>query len=164
MTPRLLLAALALTAACLPATAQNLEQWGEAGGWDILVDPTVGNGCLMSSEFEDGSIVRIGIDATKDEGYLMAFNASWGDIEEGETYPIAFDLDGELYEGEAKGVWLGGTPGVDIAFDSEDFLLDLVQRSTMTLLSGGDEVMAIDLSGSLEGLEEAIACQEAQGN
>lgn len=162
MSLRLILSTLAFAALAVPAAAQDLVKWDEAGGWDVLIDPTVGNGCLISSEFEDGSTVRIGIDAEKDEGYVMAFNDAWGEIVEGQIYPVTFDLDGEEYEGEAKGTWLNGTPGVDIAFDSEDFIMDLAQRNTMTLSHDGDEVMAIDLSGSFEGLEEAIACQEAQ--
>lgn len=164
MTLRLLLSALAFTVFTVPATAQNLVKWGEAGGWDVLVDPSVGNGCLIASEFEDGSVVRVGIDAEKDEGYVMAFNAAWGDIVEGETYPISFDLDGEEYEGEALGVWLDNTPGIEIAFDSEEFIMDLALKNTMTLSHDGEVVMAIDLSGSFAGLEQAIACQEAQGN
>lgn len=162
MTLRLILSTLAFAAFALPVAAEDLVKWDEAGGWDVLIDPTVGNGCLISSEFEDGSTVRIGIDAEKDEGYVMALNVAWGEIVEGQTYPVTFDLDGEAYEGEAKGTWLNGTPGVDIAFDSEDFILDLAQKNTMALSHDGEEVMSIDLSGSFEGLEEAIACQEAQ--
>lgn len=164
MTLRFLLPLLAVTALALPATAQDLVKWGEAGGWDVMVDPTVGNGCLITSEFEDGSTVRLGLNITTEEGYLMAFNAAWGAIVEGETYAVSFDLDGEEYEGDATGVWLDGIPGVDIAFDTEDFIMDMATKNTMTLSHDGDEVMAIDLSGSFAGLEGAIACQEAQAN
>ncbi|WP_022703281.1 hypothetical protein [Pseudorhodobacter ferrugineus] len=163
MLIRLLLSAVALTALTLPAAAQDLIKWGEAGGWDVLVDPTVGNGCLISSEFEDGSVVRVGIDAEKGEGYVMAFNAAWGEIVEGDTYPITFDLDGEKYEGQATGIWLDDAPGIDIAFDSEEFVMDLAQKQTMTLSHDGEDVMSIDLSGSYEGLVQALACQDAQG-
>ncbi|MDN5788993.1 hypothetical protein [Pseudorhodobacter sp.] len=161
---RYILPALALTLLSLPASAQDLVKWGEAGGWDIMVDPTVGNGCLIMSAFEDGSTVRVGLDAEQDNGYVMAFNDAWGEIVEGQTYPISFDLDGAGYEGEATGVWLDGTPGVEIAFDSEDFILDMARKQTLTLSHDGEEVMSIDLTGSFEGLEQAIACQEAQSS
>lgn len=164
MKIRLLLSALALTILTLPVAAQDLVHWGEAGGWDVLVDPTVGNGCLISSDFEDGSSVRIGIDGVKGDGYVMAFNAAWGDIEEGKLYPISFDLDGETYEGEATGAWLDDVPGVDIAFDSEEFIMDLALKHTLTLSHDGEEVMAIELEGSLAGLDAALTCQDAQNN
>ena len=57
----------AMAAGALPAMAQDLIPYGEAAGWEIAVDPTVGNGCVMHSEFEDGSVVRIGFDMTEDK-------------------------------------------------------------------------------------------------
>ena len=151
-----------LVACALPAAAQNLVKWGEAGGWDVMVDPTVGNGCLITSKFEDGSTVRVGINPEDDDGYLMAFNEAWGAIVEGDTYAISFDLDGEEYEGDATGTWLAGTPGVEVSFDDSDFILDMVTKNTLILSHDGDEVMTIDLSGTPEGIEALIACQEAQ--
>ena len=164
MSLRLILSTLAFAALALPAAAQNLVKWGEAGGWDVMVDPTVGNGCLITSTFEDGSTVRVGINPEDDDGYLMAFNEAWGEIVEDESYPISFDLDGEEYEGNATGRWLGGVPGVEVTFDDSDFIMDMVTKNTMTLSHDGDEVMAIDLSGTPEGIEALIACQEAQSN
>jgi hypothetical protein len=40
--------------ACLlpvAAFAQSLEEWGSAGGWDVLIDPTLGDGCLIQAEY-----------------------------------------------------------------------------------------------------------------
>lgn len=151
-----------LLLSALPLCAQDLVSWGEAGSWDILVDPTLGNGCLIQSEFEDGSIVRIGFDNTEDGGYVTVFNAAWGDIVAGQDYPISFALDGETYEGTGTGIYLANEPGIDIAFDSVDFLFDIARKYTMTLYHDGDEVMAIDLEGSYAGLEGMLACQDEQ--
>lgn len=152
----------ALLAAPGATMAQDLVTVGTVGVWDILVDPTVGNGCLINSEFEDGSDVRIGFDAETGDGYLLAMNDAWGDIEEGQTYPISFDVDGTLYEGEAVGLYLDDMPGVDIAFDSADFLMDIAQKQTLTLSHEGHEVMSIDLTDSYPALEAAIECQSMQ--
>lgn len=156
----LLLACSALSA---PAAAQDLVHFGDVAGWEILVDPTLGNGCLIQSEFEDGSTVRIGLDASNGTGYLTAFNESWGDIEAEKSYPITFDLDGVIYEGEAKGIWLDEVPGADVVFVNEDFMFDLATKNTLTLFHAGDEVMAIDLSGTDAGLEQVLVCQDKQG-
>jgi hypothetical protein len=152
-----------LTILPLSLHAQQLEFWGEAGGWDVMVDPTLGDGCLIQAAYQDGSVVRIGFDRTQGAGYVTAFNDAWGDIEEGATYPILFDLDGQEYDGEARGIYLNGVPGADIYFTNPDFLWDIAAKYTMTLYNAYGEVMSIDLGGTMSGLEAAIACQEDMG-
>ncbi|MDT8857717.1 hypothetical protein RNZ50_22255 [Paracoccaceae bacterium Fryx2] len=156
-------AALLLSALATPVLAQGLVAWDTTAGWDVLIDPSLGNGCLIQSEFTDGSVVRIGFDLTEGMGYVTAFNEAWGAIEEGKTYPVSFTLDSEEYEAEAKGIYLEGVPGADIYFDNEEFLFDIAARQTMVLSHDGAEVMSIDLTGSAAALTDAIACQEAQG-
>lgn len=145
------------------AGAQELVQWGQAGGWDILVDPSLGNGCLIQAEYTNGVLVRIGFDLEGGVGYVTAFHDNWGDIVEGETYDVGFDLDGEYYEGVARGLYLNGVPGADIEFDNPDFLWDIAARQTLTLYNAHGEVMAIDLSGTMVALEGVIDCQDMQG-
>jgi hypothetical protein len=154
---------IAAFAAPTAGLCQDLELWGTAGGRDVLIDPSLGNGCLIQAEYQDGSLVRIGFDRTEGTGYVTAFNEDWGDVEEGVIYPITFALDGAEYEGEAKGIYLDGVPGADISFTNADFLFDLAKKYTMTLYHDGDEVMSIDLEGSYIGLEAVIQCQEELG-
>lgn len=163
MTLTKLALAASLSLLCTAATAQELVPYSEAGGWAVSVDPTVGNGCLLSSEFEDGSSVRIGFDRNAGNGYVAASNAAWGDITDGTDYPISFFLDEEKYDGNAKGIHLDDLPGVMVTFDSLDFLTDLAARNVMVLQSEGVDVMSIDLSGSDEAIAETIACQDVQG-
>lgn len=144
------------------AVAQDLVTMGTVGVWEVMVDPTVGNGCLINAEFEDGSDVRIGFDAESGGGYLMAMNNAWGDIEDDKSYPITFDVDGSVYEGQAVGLHLDDMPGVDIAFDSAEFLMDVAQKQTLTLIHDGQAVMAIDLTDSYAALEAALECQQMQ--
>jgi hypothetical protein len=145
------------------AMAQDLVPYSEAGGWSVVVDTTLGNGCLLTSEFEDGSTVRIGFDRNAGNGYVAAFNADWGDIEDGTAYPLTFLLDEESYDAEGHGMHLSDVPGVVIAFDNVDFLTDLAARNVMILQHDGTDVMSIDLAGSDEAIAETIACQEVQG-
>ena len=146
----------------LPAVAAELEYWSEAGGWDVLVDPSLGYGCLIQAEYQNGVLVRIGFDLNQGAGYITAFHENWGDIEEGAEYGVAFDLDGESYEGVAKGIYLNGVPGADIYFDNPDFLFDIAAKYTLTLYNEVGEVMAIDLGGTAVALDEAITCQDSQ--
>jgi len=154
---------LVLTLCAGPTMAQDLIHWGSSDYWDVLIDPTLGNGCLIQSEFTDGSVVRIGFDRTNGMGYLTAFNTNWGDIEEGAMYPISFTLDGEQFDGEAKGMYLNDIPGADIEFDNTDFFMSIAKRQTMTLYTDAGEVMSIDLTGSALALEAALQCQDEQG-
>ncbi|MFN3825173.1 MAG: hypothetical protein ACK4GW_00395 [Pseudorhodobacter sp.] len=156
------LACIASFALCAPVQSQTLVHWGDVPGWEIMVDPTLGNGCLIQSEFTDGSTVRIGLDAQEGNGYLTAFNENWGDIEEGAVYPVSFDLDGVIYHGEAEGIWLDDVPGADIVFDNVEFIVDIAAKRVLTLYHDGDEVMAIDLAGTAVGLEQVFICQDAQ--
>ncbi|GAA6180530.1 hypothetical protein NBRC116594_19680 [Shimia sp. NS0008-38b] len=143
--------------------AQELEPWGTAGGWDVLIDPTLGDGCLIQAEYSDGSLVRIGFDRNAGSGYITAFNDAWGSIDEGAIYPILFDLDGDEYEGEAEGIYLYDVPGADIYFDNPDFLFDIAAKYTMTLYNSEGLVMQIDLGGTMVGLEAALECQDEMG-
>lgn len=153
-------AIIALAAATGPAHAQSLEYWGAAGGWDVMVDPTLGNGCLIQAQYQDGSVVRIGFDLNAGSAYVTAFNEAWGDIDEGETYNISFALDDELYEGTARGIYLNDVPGADIYFENFEFLWDIAKRYTMTLFHEDRRVMAIDLEGSMVGLNAMAECQD----
>lgn len=145
------------------AFAQELVQWGASDYWDVMIDPSLGNGCLIQSEFEDGSLVRVGFDMTTGYGYVTIFNTAWGEIEDGALYPIDFALDDEQFSGEAKGMYLNGVPGADIEFDNVDFFMSIAARQTMTMYHDGDELLSIDLTGTMEGLEAVFECQEEQG-
>jgi hypothetical protein len=156
-------AALISVASAPASLAQDLVYWDQAGGWDILVDPSLGNGCLIQAEFTNGVVVRVGFARIEGGGYVSAFHDNWGDIEEGASYDILFDLDGQSYEGVARGLYLADVPGADIYFDNPDFLFDIAARQTMTLFNDYGEVMAIDLTGTMVALDAALTCQEQQG-
>lgn len=145
------------------ALSQDLVTVGEVGAWTIYVDPTVGNGCLINATFEDGSDVRIGFDAEAGTGYMIAANAAWAGIVEGTEYPIGLDLDGEVYEGTGVGIVIDDVPGVDIPFETIDFLMDVASKQTLTLTNEDGPVMSIDLTDSNTALQQAIDCQANQG-
>lgn len=61
-----------------------------------MVDPSLGDGCLIQSEFDDGSIVRIGFDLIQGGAYVTAFNMAWGEIEEGGIYSVLFSSTAKI--------------------------------------------------------------------
>ena len=161
---KLLVSGLVLAMSAVMVQAQDeLQEFDTVEGWNILIDTTIDNGCLIQSEFDDGSDVRIGFDRAANTGYVWASNAAWGDIEDGAAYPISFNIDGEVYKGEGKGLYIDEAPGIDIEFDSMDFLLAIAQKNTMELSNEAGPVMTINLAGTDAALARAIECQEAQG-
>ncbi|MBI1220914.1 MAG: hypothetical protein GC186_20530 [Rhodobacteraceae bacterium] len=145
------------------AQAGDLVEYSQVGVWDVMVDPSTGNGCLITADFDDGSEVRIGLDRDQGNGYVMAMNDAWGDITDDATYDISFAVDNQRYNGKATGVHLDDLPGVDIPVGNADFFGDLAQKSTLTLYAGHTEVMKIDLTDAGRAMEGLIACQKAQG-
>lgn len=155
--------ALAMSLSAGAAFGEGLEHWGASDFWEVLIDPSLGNGCLIQGEFQDGSLVRIGLDRNTGSGYVTVFNTAWGEIEDGATYPISFTLDDESFDGEAKGLYLNDVPGADITFDNVDFFMSIAQRQTMTMFHDGNEVLSIDLTGTMAGLQAVLECQDEQG-
>ncbi|WP_170328857.1 hypothetical protein [Ruegeria arenilitoris] len=157
---------LALTFAAFTATAawsQELIDKGFIEGWNIMMDPALGNGCLIQTIYQDLSVVRIGYDALDNRGYFAVFNKAWGDIKQGESYPIRFELDGKSFDATAIGFNQGRVPGATVFFTDRNFVNAIAQNKTMTVYNtAGEVVMAIDLNGTAKALEYARECQNRE--
>lgn len=160
-----LLVTATLCLGAVSASAQALIDKGFVAGWNVMVDPAMGNGCLIQTVYEDYSVVRIGFDAQNNRGYFAVFNKAWGDIRKGETYDITFDLDGQKFDARATGFVLNKVPGAGVFFDDRDFVHAIAQRKVMTVYGHtGQKVMAIDLKGSAKAIEYARKCQDEMGS
>ena len=159
-----LFVALSLAVSPGAARAQGLIDKGFVAGWNIMVDPAFGNGCLIQTVFQDYSVVRLGFDAENNRGYFVVFNKAWGDIEKGATYNITFDLDGQKFDAVATGFYLDKVPGAGVFFDDRDFVYAIARKKGMTIYGpAGEQVMAIDLAGSGKAIEYARKCQKEMG-
>ncbi len=154
---------LALTFAAFTATAalsQELVDRGFVEGWNVMMDPALGNGCLIQTVYQDLSVVRLGYDALDNRGYFTVFNTAWGEIEPGQSYPIRFELDGKSFDATAIGFKQDRVPGATVFFTDRDFVAAIAQNKTMTVYNpAGETVMAIDLKGTAKALEYARECQ-----
>ncbi|WP_171238675.1 hypothetical protein [Ruegeria sp. HKCCA5763] len=154
---------LALTFATFTATtalSQELVDKGFVEGWNIMMDPALGNGCLIQTVYQDLSVVRLGYDALGNRGYFAVYNKAWGDIKQGESYPIRFDLDGKSYDATAIGFNERDVPGATVFFTDRGFVNAIAQNKTMTVYNpAGEVVMAIDLKGTAKALDYARDCQ-----
>ncbi len=154
---------LALTLAAFTATAalsQELIDKGFVEGWNIMMDPALGNGCLIQTVYQDLSVVRLGYDALDDRGYFTVYNKAWGNIEPGQSYPIRFELDGKSHDATAIGFRQDRVPGATVFFTDRDFVNAIARNKTMTVYNPeGQTVMAIDLKGTAKALDYARDCQ-----
>ncbi len=147
------------------AAAQTLIDKGFIAGWNLMVDPAFGNGCLIQTVYEDLSVVRLGYDAQNDRGYFAVMNRAWGQIKQGTQYNIKFDLDGQVFDAVAIGMKQGKVPGAVVFFTDRNFVHAIAQKKVMTVYGQtGQKVMAIDLHGTAKALEYVRSCQAEMGS
>lgn len=161
---KLAAAVLAMSLATGPVTAQQLIDKGFIHGWNLMVDPSFGNGCLIQTVYQDLSVVRLGYDAKNNRGYFAVFNKAWGQIEQGKQYNIRFDLDGQSFDGVAIGMKPSKVPGAVVFFTDRNFVHAIAQKQGMIVYGQtGQQVMAIDLTGSAKALDYVRQCQDEMG-
>jgi hypothetical protein len=143
------------------SAAQDIVRWGSAGGWDIMIDPSLGNGCYIYTEYDAGTVVRLGFSPDDDEAYLMVGNAKWNSIQDGKDYDVQvrMDRDSPWYV-TATGVQFDGLPFLMAETDDTDFLLDFAKKNSLAVSYGGQTVTSLSLSGTYAAVSEMINCQE----
>ncbi len=147
-------------ASVVPATAADLVPWGESGPWTILRDPNRGNGCLVETALSDGSYLRIGFEKKGDgKGYISSFNPFWEQFKEGDSYDVAITFGDRSFVGKGKGAKLDDMPGVIVAADNIDLLVELAKAETVNLSANGGEGLTVALKGSYDAIEQALICQ-----
>lgn len=144
------------------AHAQGVEPWGEAGGWNILVDRSTGNGCLAEKSFEDGTLVQIGVVPSSEGGYFAAYNAEWTNIENGATGVVNFDFGDARFAGEVVGQIHNDLPGGYAYFDNPNFVSEFAKRRAVKVFGENDRMIEINLTGTKKAIEAVLKCQDEQ--
>ena len=142
--------------------AQELTKWSDSGNWEILVDPAVGNGCLMQSYLADDTLVRIGAVPSREGGFIAVMNKAWQDIEEGATAVLNFDFDGDLFAGDAEAIIEGEMRGGYAFFNNPEFVQGISKWKTLVVSGAGDREVTIDLTGTMVAVNATLDCQKKQ--
>jgi hypothetical protein len=143
-----------------PALAVDLVPWGESGPWKILRDPNHGNGCLVETALSDGSYLRIGFEKKGDgRGYISSFNPAWTAIKEDKKYEVAVKFGDRSFVGEGRGGKLGDMPGIIVAANNLDLLVELAKADSVNLSADGGEGLTVALKGSYDAIQQALVCQ-----
>lgn len=146
-------------AGALSVSAGAEEFWAQSGQWDIYAEP--GLGCFIERNESDGAL-RIGIETYADRAFFATISPYFDGISDGQTYNVTFALDREIYEGQATGLVINGTPGYLVETDNAEFIYDIAKKYTLEMWHDGQSVLEIDLNGSYRALSEAVNCAEQQ--
>lgn len=157
---RVLISALCLCAS--PLFASDLALWGDFGAWSVLVNPATGNGCFAQKTFEDGTLVQIGAEPSRNGGFFAAYNADWDSIETGASGTVQFDFGDALFAGNVVGRNQDGLPGGYAFFDNPNFVTEFAKRRSVKISGESGSMVEIDLGGTKTAIDSVLACQEEQ--
>lgn len=156
-----LAASLAATSIAPAMAASDAIRWGKVQGWDVMIDPTLGNGCFVYTTYDGGTALRLGFSPDDGEAYLMVGNLKWGSIEHGKTYPIEFKMDRDApWRATATGVDFDGLPLLMVSTDEPDFLIDFAKKNSLQVTYRGTIVATLSLRGTYAAISEMINCQD----
>jgi len=155
------LAAIAIVSGTAVA-ASDFSDWGAAGAWKILVDPTNGNGCLAQKTFDDGTVIQIGGVPVRKGGFFAAYHADWTDIEAGAAGVLTFDFGDARFAGDVVGKIADGIPGGYAFFDNPAFVDEFAKRNSVKFSGERGKGAEISLAGTTKALAAVRACQKEQ--
>ena len=154
---------LALGLAFCAATSASAEakKYGSEAGWDIFVNDSMGPGCLIARKLNPETQVQMGIDATAAPlGYMALYTKAPAQVSAGEQLSVVFDVDGQKFTGEAKGLQMEGFRGASVAVNNLDFIYDLAKKKTLTITPDGRDPIVVSLAGTDAAFKALRECQQ----
>jgi hypothetical protein len=155
----LAIGALAATAAVAQTT---YKKYGEAAGWQILINENT-NGCFMAQGIGTDRQIQMGVSKTTDQrGYLALYTKKDANVSSGQKIDVLFDVDGQKFTGEATGVDMEGFDGAYVHFSNPDFIYGLINKKSMTITPKGRPPIVVNLAGTEDAFKALRACQDAR--
>jgi hypothetical protein len=149
-----------LGAMSLPSAAEDALSWGHSGNWRIKVDQSLNNGCFMIGSYQQGEILRVGVDKVHDQGYIMLTNSAWRSLEVGMKYKLTFKFDDEPgWGGTFTAVKLDTTVALVNYFTKSEFLKDLASKQVLAIYFGEKPVATLPLTGTFAAVQSLAQCQ-----
>ena len=139
-----------------------LENWGTSGDWEVLVDKSKSNGCLMQKTYLDGTLVRLGQLPAENGSYFAALNRDWTHIDATMKDEFYFDFGDELFSGEVVGIVEGAWHGGYAFFNNPEFIEYIGAKTEVTIEGSRRVPLKLNLKGSQRALAELMRCQSEQ--
>lgn len=156
-------AAAAVLAVVGTAAFAQVTEWKTVGDWNINVDASSGNGCLMSKQYDNGIMLQFGLLPLRNGGFFAAYNKDWTFIEKGKDAPVTFLFEGIRFDGKSQGYVSGPWYGGFVFTNNPALVYEFAKKKQMTVTAGDNPPVTLSLDGTLKATDELIACQEAQG-
>jgi hypothetical protein len=160
----ILLAVVGFTTPCLSESAapSSLEKWGDAGEWEVFVDSSKNNGCLIQKLYPDGTLVRIGQLPAENGSYFAALNRDWTHIDESMSDQFYFDFGDDLFVGEVVGMIEGDWRGGYAFFNNSEFIDGIGAKSEIIIEGSRRVPLNVSLKGTQRAIAELGRCQSEQ--
>jgi hypothetical protein len=158
-----LLSILSMGAFAAPAFSWNdgMPAYAQVGGWQVRVDPAVGNGCFASQYYEDGTGIKLGIDPERHNLYLILGNLAWTSLEEGKTYRLRFVFDqAKAYDSDLEAGALGDWVVLGRSGLGADFMTDFAESTGVRIDYRGAPIAHLSLRNARAALTEMTKCQK----
>jgi hypothetical protein len=159
--------AVLLFAAAPALGQQETVLWGETGNWQVLVDPSQGNGCFTYVGYQDGSFFRAGYDKRDDTAYVFFGDPDWASLVPGNSYTLRlyFDPIESWWDADALAQEFDdGALFLRIDSSDENLLDDVLKSSGARVEFNGREIANYDLDGSGRAVAMVYECQSEQGS
>lgn len=163
MRPTLLAAFLSI-AGVFPSAAADSIFWKSVAGWDVYLDPSVGNGCYITTSYDGGTFLRLGLDFTAKSPsvYLALSNENWRSLEVGKEYSIEVQFDNNpVWTANAGVMLIGNYKYLTTTSTDTNFIREFSHKLRMSVRFGGHQVAALRLTGSAAATQELLTCQLA---
>ncbi len=147
------------------AVAQDTTHWGNSGNWEILVDPSQGNGCFAYVGYDDSSFFRAGYDMRDVTNYVFFGNPNWTSLKPGNSYTVRmyFDPQNSSWDAEALAQEFGdGTLFLRFGSSDKTLIKDIMKADLARVEYNGKEIASYDLTGSTKAMLFMDDCQDEQ--
>lgn len=135
-------------------------------GWHVMVDIARGT-CLIERSGVDNNVIQMGMTRDGSFGYIGLFSQNAAALGDGEIRPVIIELGENVYYGSVVGVagqLRGGYAGGYVVTPDIAFFEDIARQFDMIIRVADLEPIQVNLSGTLDALETARECMEAQLN
>jgi hypothetical protein len=146
------------------ADEKELTLWSAAKKWNVYVDHSLGNKCLIGGRNSDGTYFRIGYSGNRSNPfYFMIQNKNWASVHEGATYKLKVIFDGtEVWNMPVTAIKLETSVGLAAVFDDSTFWDDLGNAKSLLVKRDNTTVTYVNVEGSGEAISTLASCQKSQ--
>jgi hypothetical protein len=146
---------------CLCPGLAMAQHWEDVAGWTIEVDPALGNGCYLYSNFDGGTQFGIGVNRADDVVYTWISDTDWTSLVAGNTYSLSITFGRRSpWTGDALAIQPDNGPiYLSLNIDS-DFIEEFAGQNEVRMNFGPTEIAYLGLQGSRAAVNSMWACQD----